>query len=69
MAALKTAEQLPIMEYIRRPHATIAEKLSCRPIYELCLGVERRLGMSQRMRWWDKDVVNEPEMYTENICN
>ena len=25
----------PIMDYIRRRHATIAEKVECRPIYEI----------------------------------
>ena len=58
---METAGLHPIMEYIRRQQATIAEKVTCRPIYELCVEAERRLGTSRRMRWWDQDVVNEPE--------
>ena len=49
------------MEYIRRRQATIAEKVACLPIYELYTKVERISGMSQMMRWWDQDVVNESE--------
>ena len=39
----------------------MAEKLTCRPIYELCVKAERRLGTSQRMIGWYQDVVDEPE--------
>ena len=61
VVALEAAGLHPIMEYIRRQQATIAEKVACRPIYELCVEAERRPGTSRRMRWWDQDVVNEPE--------
>ena len=50
----------PIMEYIRRRQATIAEKVACRPIYELCIEAERRPGVRRRMIWWDQDMVNKP---------
>ena len=40
---------------------TIAEKLAYRPIYELCVKVERRPGTIWRIIWWDQDVVNETE--------
>ena len=58
-----------IGEYIRRRQATIAEKVACRPIYELCVEVERMPGTSQMVRWWGQDVVNEPEEKTENLRN
>ena len=51
----------PIRKYIRRRQATIAEKVTCRPIYEICVKVERILGTSRMVRWWDQDVVIEPE--------
>ena len=58
--ALEAAGIHPIMKYIRRQKATIAEKLACRLIYELCVEAEWRPGTSGMMRWWDQDVVNEP---------
>ena len=61
VAALEAAGLHPIMEYIRRRQATIAEKVACRPIYELCGDAERRTVTSRRMRGWDQDVVNEYE--------
>ena len=69
VAALEAAVIHPIMEYIRRRQAAIAEKVACRPIYELCVEAEQRPGMTQRMRWWDQEVVNEPEDYMDNLCN
>ena len=51
----------PIGEYIRRRHVTIAEKMACRPIYELYVKAERMTGKSRMARWWDQDVVNEPK--------
>ena len=61
VAELESAGLHPIMEYIRKWQATISEKVTCCPIYELCVEAERRLGTSRRMRWWDQDVINEPE--------
>ena len=61
VAALETAGLHPVMEYIRRRQATIAKKVACRPIYELCVEAERRPGTRRRMIYWDQDVVNEPE--------
>ena len=40
VAALEAAGLHPIKEYIRRRHVTIAEKLACRSIYELCVKAE-----------------------------
>ena len=51
----------PIMEYIRRRQATIAEKVACRPIDELCTDADRRTGTSYTMRLWDQDIVNGAE--------
>ena len=51
----------PIGEYIRRRQATIAERVYCRPIYEIYTEAERISGTSQMVRWWDQDTVNEPE--------
>ena len=61
VAVLEAAGLHPIMEYIRRRHATIAGKLICLPIYEFCIETERIPGTSRMMIWWDQDVVNEPE--------
>ena len=51
----------PIWEYIRGQQATIAERVACLPIYELCTEAERIPGTNQMVRWWDQDSVNEPE--------
>ena len=51
----------PIREYIRRRQTNIAEKVDCHSIYELCAEVGQMLGTIQMVRWWDQDVVNEPE--------
>ena len=48
---------------------TIAENLAYHPIYELCDEAERMPGMIRMRRLWDQDVVNEPEEWTENLCN
>ena len=61
VVALEAAVLHPIMEYIRRRQATIAEKVACRPICELCVEAERTPGTSRGMRWSYQDVVNEPE--------
>ena len=69
VAALEATGLHPIMEYIRRPQENIAEKVACRPINEVCVEAERRLGKIWMMRWWYQDVANEPEEWTDNLCN
>ena len=49
-----------ISQYIRRLQATIAEKVACSPISELCADAERILGKIWMVRW-DEDVANEPK--------
>ena len=61
VAKMETAGLHPIGEYIRRRQATIAEKVACRPIYELCIKVKRMPGTSRMVRWWDHDMIIEPE--------
>ena len=51
----------PIKEYIRRQQAKIAEKVDCQHIYGLCAEAERIPGTIRVVRWWDQDVVIEPE--------
>ena len=53
VAALEFMVLHPIMEYIRRQHVNIAEKLPCLPSYEIFIEEEQRAGTIQRMRWWD----------------
>ena len=61
VAAMESAGLHPIGEYIRRQQMTIAEKLACHPIYEICVKVERILGTIRMVKCWDQEVVNEPE--------
>ena len=61
VAAMESALLHPVMKYIRSRHATIVEKVACRPVYELCIEEEGRPGTSRRMIWCYRDVVNEPE--------
>ena len=58
---METAGIHPIRGYIRRQQAIIAEKLAFRPIYDICAEAEWMPGTSRMVRWWDQDVVNEPE--------
>ena len=50
VAALEATGLHLIMEYIRRRQVTIAENVACRPIYELCIEIERRPGTTLRRR-------------------
>ena len=61
VAAMDAEGLHPIREYIRRRQVTISEMVACFPIYELCVEAERIPGMIRMVRWWDHDVVNEPE--------
>ena len=58
---METAGIHPFGVYIRRRQATIAERVTCRPIYELCTEAERMPGTIRLVRWWDTDAVKEPE--------
>ena len=58
---MKSTGLHPVGVYIRRRKATIAERVACRPIYELCMEAERMPGRSRLMKWCDQDVVNKPE--------
>ena len=51
----------PIRIYIKRRKATIAERVACKPVYVLCTEAERMTGRIRMVRWWDQDVVNDPE--------
>ena len=59
----------PITEYIMMQQATIEEKVACHPIYEICVEAERMPVTIQMIGWWDQDVVNDHEEYTEICCN
>ena len=50
-----------IGEHIRRRQAAIAEKVICPPVHEICDEAEWMPGMIPMVRWWDQDMVNEPE--------
>ena len=54
-AALETTGIWPIIEYVRRQQATIAEYVAGRPIYELCTGAERMEGSSMLLMWCDQE--------------
>ena len=47
LASLESAGLHPTMQYIRRWQSNIAEKVSCRPIYELCSNVKQIPGKIQ----------------------
>ena len=51
----------PIKKYIQRRQAIAEVQVSCRPIYDLCTGVDRVPGTSRFMRLWDQDVEQELE--------
>ena len=60
-SAMDAAGIHPIGKYTMRRKMTIAKKVACLPIYELCVKAERILGTIRMVRWWDQDVVNESE--------
>ena len=58
--AMEGAGLHPIRVYIKRRHTTIAERVACRPVYELCMESEWMPGTIRLVQWWDQDVVNQP---------
>ena len=69
VAEMEAAGLHTIVEYIRRRHVTIAEKVACRPVYEICIKVEQMPGTIRMARWWDQDLVTEPEEWTDIMRN
>ena len=65
VGVMETAGLHPIGVYIRRRQVTISERVTCLPIYELFMEVERVPGTIRLVRWWDQDTINEPEEYTK----
>ena len=61
VAAMEAAGLHPIREYSRRRQAALEEKVACRLIYALCAKAEWMPGTIRMVRWWDQEVVNEPE--------
>ena len=59
--AMDSTELHLIVVYIKRRQTTIAERVACRPVYALCTKADRMKGMIRMVRWWDQDVVNDPE--------
>ena len=59
--AMEAAGLHPTGVYIGRRQRTIAERVTYRPIYEICTEVERMPGTSRMVRWWDQDAINETE--------
>ena len=45
---------LTIRQYIEVRRQTIANYIVHRPIFDLCLGEERRRGTSKRLWWWEQ---------------
>ena len=58
---METVKIHPIGVYIRIRQSTKAKRVACRPIYELCTELERMLGTSRLVQWWDQDAINEPK--------
>ena len=61
VTAMEAAGLHTIRDYTRRQQATIAGKMACRPIYELCAEAERMPGTIRMVILWYQDVVNKPE--------
>ena len=59
--ATEAARLHPIGMYIKLQQTTIADRLSCLPVYTLCSKAERMPGMSRLVQWWNRDAVNEPD--------
>ena len=59
----------PIGIYIKRRQMTIAERVECRPVYELCTEADRITGIFRMVYWWDQDAVNDPEAKIRSRCN
>ena len=54
--ALSECGLRPIEDYIRARRDTIARYVAERPVYEACLGGERRRGTSPRQYWWEQPM-------------
>ena len=44
--------------YIARCHNTVAQYIVTRPIMELCMAAERRLGMQLLRIWWYQTTLD-----------
>ena len=49
----------PVWEYLQKRKTTIVEYIATGLIFELCTGLDRMLGSSQRLIWWDQDYIQE----------
>ena len=61
MESMEGAGLRPIGEYIRRRQADISERADFRPIYDIYTEAERMPGTIRTIKWWDQDVVKEPD--------
>ena len=55
--ALETAGLWTIKEYIQHRQATVVDRVTCHPIYELFTVSEQMPVTSNFMWWWYQDVV------------
>ena len=44
--------------YVLHLYNTIAQYIATRPILEICLAAERRLGVCVNRRWWEQASLN-----------
>ena len=58
---MDSAELQPIKVYIKWRQTTIAERVYFRPVYALCIELDRISETSLLVHWWDQDAVNDPE--------
>ena len=58
---MDSADVHPIGVYIKRWQTTIADRVSCQPVYALFAEAQRIPGTIRMVRWWDQETLNEPE--------
>ena len=44
--------------YITRHHNTVAQYIATRPIMDMCLVAEQRLGTRVPKRWWEQEFMD-----------
>ena len=52
-AAMKALELEEVDKYFLRRHNNVAHYINTKPILDICLEAERRLGGQVSMRWWE----------------
>ena len=61
---MKEAGLQEVENYVSLLHNTVAQFIAARPIMDLCMASERRLGSQVANKWWDQELLDLDSMRT-----